>query len=370
MFLIHRYIFKEFIAPSIVGSIFFTFIFSIQKISELVSLSLEKGVSLDITLQLFLYMLPFTAAITIPMGVLFGVLMNLGNLSANSELIAMRTNGISLAKIYLSPVLFGIITTLFMFWFMNVVMPESNYRYKTLYRNVLYANPSIMVDERVFVDLPGRQQRKMAALDVVQNGKLLKSVFIYEIDEQDESSKIIFARTGSWSNNTINSPVVTLNLQSGKILTTREKSYNELQNLTFEEVAINIFNRVRKIKDHTKGPREQSILEVRERIVNLKKDKKKISNRLKIEYHKKFSIPIACLIFVIVGFPLGISFYRSGKGISFGFVIIIIFTYYTFMSIGEGLGRKDIIPASLSMYLPNIVLLIIGTVLMLFKIRE
>ena len=79
-----------------------------------------------------------------------------------------------------------------------------------------------------------------------------------------------------------------------------------------------------------------------------------------VEYHKKFSIPMICLIFVIIGMPLGITFKRSGKGMSFGSAVIIIFFYYAFLTLGEALGKKNIINPSFSMWLPNAVIFIFG----------
>ncbi len=372
MILIYRYILRSFFFPTCIGIGFFTFIFIINNIGRLVSLCLEKGVSILIVLQLFVYMLPFTAAVTVPMGVLFGVLMVLGRFSETSEIIAMRASGFSLYSIYIPTFLFGAVMSILMFWFINFVMPESNYRYKALYRNVIYSNPSILIDERAFSDFPSsnKADKKISALNITDNKKILHSVFLYEFDKRDQSVKITYSKTGVWSNNTINAPITTLNLQDGKTLNISYDDFKQIRQVTFDEIKINIKKKIRGIQSVKKGPKEQSVFEVSRRINDLKKNKKKVNARLWVEYNKKFSIPMACLIFVIVAFPLGINFDRSGRGVSFGLSIIVIFAYYILMTLGESLGYRGIISPIISMHIPNFVLLVAGFVLFYFKLRK
>ena len=372
MILIYSYIFRSFFFPTCIGVFFFTFIFIINNIGRLVSLCLEKGVSISIVLQLFIYMLPFTAAVTVPMGVLFGVLMVLGRFSETSEIIAMRASGFSLYSIYIPTFLFGVMMSILMFWFINFVMPESNYRYKAIYRNVVYSNPSILLDERVFSDFPSsnKTDKKISALNVMDNKQVLQSVFLYEFDKRDQSVKITYSKTGMWSNNTINAPITTLNLQDGKTLNISYDDFKQIRQVTFDEVRINIKKKIKEIRSVKKGPKEQSFFEVSRQINDLKKKNQKIKPQLWVEYNKKFSIPMACLIFVIVAFPLGINFDRSGRGVSFGLSIIVIFAYYILMTLGETLGYRRVISPIISMHIPNFILLLAGLVLFYFKLRK
>ncbi|MBN8215167.1 MAG: LptF/LptG family permease [Spirochaetes bacterium] len=369
--IIQGYILKESFGPFLVGTLFFTLVFALQKIGELVQLTMEKATPLSITLQLFLYMLPFTAAITVPMGVLFGMLATFGKLSTSSEIIAMRANRISLLSIFAPSALLGILVTIGLFWFINWVMPETNFRYKMLYKAVVYSNPGILLQDRVFTDLP-HTDKKISTLGVSDDGKVMQSVFIYERDRAAGKVKLLYASTGEWLNNTLNSPLITLDLRRGRSLELGETNFDDIQHIVFQETALNIYNQVTKpdYNPNDKSPRELSVVDLIKVIRQREKAHVPVSPDLWIEYHKKYSIPAACLVFVFLGMPLGISFARSGRGISFGSAVLIIFIYYALMTLGETLGNKRIMDARLSMWLPNIILFIAGLAVFIKKGRE
>lgn len=366
---IQWYIFRECIPPFLVGVAFFTTMFCLLKVAELVQLTLEKATPFAVTLELFLYMLPFQAALTIPMGVLFGILLAFGRLSSNSEITAMRANRISLVSIFAPAGVFGILTTLLVFWFINVVMPETNFRYKTLYKAVIFSNPGILLADRVFTDLPNTD-KKISSLDVTDDGKVMHSVFIYEKDPKTRKVKIIYAQRGEWLNNNLNSPLITLQLFKGRSLELGSDDFEEIQNLDFEEIDMNIVNQLRSSGVEDKGLRELPAWKVWKMIADRKQNRQTVQSDLYIEFHKKFSIPLACAIFVILGMPLGVSFHRSGRGVSFGSAVIILFVYYAFLTLGETLGNRGVIAPQLSMWVPNLILFAAGIVVFVLKMRE
>ncbi len=366
---IQTYIFMEILPPSLVGAAFFTLVFALQKIGELVALTIEKATPFDVTLQLFLYMLPFTAAITIPMGVLFGVIYAYGRLSGNSEIIAMKATRLSTWGLFLPALVFGFISMCVMFYFINYVMPEANFRYKTLYKAVIYSNPGILLSDRVFTDLPNTEKR-ISSFETSDDGKTMHSVFIYEKNRDEKKIKVIYSEQGQWLNNGLNSPLITLKLKRGRSLEIGVTNFDDLQSVRFEQIDMNIANAVQSTGIEEKGLRELDFFTVLKMIQVRLKAKTEISTELYIEFHKKMSIPFACMVFVVLGMPLGISFSRSGRGISFGSALLIIFIYYALMTLGETMGNKKVIPAQLSMWIPNVALLLAGGFLFWKKTRE
>lgn len=368
---IQWYLLRECLGPILVGILFFTLIFALQRIGELVSLTMEKATPISITSQLFLYMIPFTAAITVPMGVLFGIIATFGRLSGQSEIIAMRANRVSLMAMFLPILLVGMVFAGGLFYFINWVMPESNFRYKTLYKAVVYSNPGIMLQDRVFTELPNTD-KKISTLGVSDDGKNMQSVFLYERDKSSGHVKIVYSEHGTWLNNTLNSPLITLQLMRGRSLEMGETNFEDVQALQFEETSFNIRNQIQavEIDERDKGLREMNVEKVYKLIRNRLRARVEISSELWIEYHKKFSIPAACLVFVFLGLPLGISFARSGRGISFGTAVAIIFVYYALLTFGETMGNKRQIPPQLSMWIPNLVLFIAGIYFFFKRARE
>lgn len=368
---IQWYLLRECLGPILVGILFFTLVFALQRIGELVALTMEKATPFSITSQLFIYMIPFTAAITVPMGVLFGIIATFGRLSGQSEIIAMRANRVSLLAMFLPILMVGVFFSGGLFYFINWVMPESNFRYKTLYKAVVYSNPGILLQDRVFTDLPNTD-KKISTLGVSDDGKQMHSVFLYERDRTAGRVKIIYSENGFWLNNTLNSPLITLKLQKGRSLELGETNFDDVQALQFEETAFNIRNTIQtvEIDERDKGFREMNVVRVGKLIQSRLRAKVEISSELWIEYHKKYSIPAACLVFVFLGVPLGISFARSGRGISFGTAVGIIFIYYALLTLGETMGNKRVIPAQFSMWLPNIVLMVAGIYFFIRRARE
>ena len=370
---IHRYILRECFWPFLIGAFFFTFVFIVERLPKLVELYAEKGTPFLIVFQLFIYTLPFTAALTIPMGVLFGVLLAFERMSSNSEIIAMRASGVSILSIFKPVLLFGILITLVMFWFTNYVMPETNHRYKNLWREALLSNPSIGLRDRIFTEISDTrgEKRKISMLNTSEDGQHMESVFIYEYNEGMDDIKITYAQAGHWENNEPNSPLVTLVLTNGMTIGLNLSELEKLDHLKFENFTLNIFNEtVDYSPTAIRGLREVSAFDIRKQIQEKIEKKQVVTPQYYVEYHKKFSIPFICLIFVLVGMPLGITFKRGGKGMSMGTAVVIIFIYYGLLMGMETFGKRGKIDPSLSMWLPNIILLCCGLYFFYRHIKE
>lgn len=93
-------------------------------------------------------------------------------------------------------------------------------------------------------------------------------------------------------------------------------------------------------------------------------------NRYSVEWHKKFSIPVACIVFVVLGVPLAIVSSRGGKGVSVGLSILAFLVYYLFISLGEKLADRGLLTPWLSMWAPNLVLGAAGALLLQKTVQE
>ena len=82
-----------------------------------------------------------------------------------------------------------------------------------------------------------------------------------------------------------------------------------------------------------------------------------------IEFHRRFSLPFACLVFALVGVPLGIQNQRSGKAAGFSVSIGVILAYYVVFSAGKTLGQKGLVPPAIAIWAPDVVFLLFGAYL-------
>jgi|TARA_B110000263_G_scaffold250089_1_gene270414 lipopolysaccharide export system permease protein len=103
---------------------------------------------------------------------------------------------------------------------------------------------------------------------------------------------------------------------------------------------------------------------------NLIKSYKKSKNKYEVEIHKKFSIPVACILFVLLGAPLGVMSKKGGfavsTSLSFGFFLI----YYVLLIGGEEMADRNILSPPVGMWTPNLIILLIAFYLLVHIIRE
>ncbi|MDI6785845.1 MAG: LptF/LptG family permease [bacterium] len=371
MKILYRYFTKEYLSSFLLGLFIFTFIFIMDKIFILSEFLVTKHVAFFSIIKLFAYYLPATFAITIPMGVLTAVLITWGKLSANNEITAIKAVGISLNSLIYLALFLG-----FSFFLLNAILndtllPCSNHAYKSLYYQIVQKKPAISIEEQVFTKI-GNKEIYVNKIDNKRN--TIKGIYLYEkIKEEDGDIlfRYIFAKSGCWKG-TVKSENQdkVLALKDGTIHQTLEKEKEKYHIMKFNTHEV-IFNSQEETysEEHCKGLREMTSKELREKIKEYKERNIDI-NLFLVELYKKISIPFACIVFTLVGTPLGLLAKKSGKSIGLGFSILIIFFYYLFLICGETLGKKGILIPLFSMWFPNIVLGFAGIILCIFAIRR
>jgi len=141
MKIITKYTIREQIAPFFIGLTFFTFIFILQKIFRIASLLIVKKVPFFIVIKLFLFAIPFTMAITVPMAMLVAVIMSLGRFSSDSEITTITASGIPLMKIFRTYIITGFFISIALMLFNDTVLVYSNIHFKKIYKEIIKLNP-------------------------------------------------------------------------------------------------------------------------------------------------------------------------------------------------------------------------------------
>ncbi|NQT26641.1 YjgP/YjgQ family permease [candidate division KSB1 bacterium] len=93
-------------------------------------------------------------------------------------------------------------------------------------------------------------------------------------------------------------------------------------------------------------------------------------NRSLVEIHKKFSIPVACMVFVLIGAPLGIMARHGGLATGGGLSMIFFLVYWAFLIGGEQLGDRGFVGPIVAMWAPNILVGGIGVFLVVRTVKE
>jgi len=365
-----RYFFRELFGPFFVGLGFFIFILILNPIIQLIDRLIVKNVPLKEVLLLFLYLIPSTVAIALPMATLIAVLMSYGRMSSDSEVIAMRASGISYLRIFYPAILMSIFISFVGIVFNDTLLPKGNYAFVKLYREIVQRKPLTELNEHTITPVYSRRTKRFIGIDKIdEKNNEMKGIEIYERDDRTGESKTINAESGKWlesierRNNKGNLILIMrLQLNNGYIQQPSKDNLNEFSNIPFKKFIINFPQRIEySTKEVSKGPREKTSSEIMQDIKAHYKRSKKRPHKLWVEYHKRFSIPFAALAFVLIGLPFSIVSGRSGKSISLGVSIIIIFIYYLFYTFGEGIGRSGKLNEIIALWLVNVLFFLAGS---------
>jgi LPS export ABC transporter permease LptF len=358
-----KYILKEQLYPFLTGFMFFTFILVLQQIFSLADLIINKNVAVLLVLKLFLIMLPVTMNQTVPMSVLFSAIMALGRLSGDSEIVALRASGTSIYRIVKPIVISGFIVFLLMAVFNETLLVYSSRNYNKIFIEILKSSPAAMLEDGIFTSVG---DKTIWVEDInKQNGKL-KNIMIFNKND-NTGWDIIKAPSGKLMQNVDGSR--SLKLYAGKYFSSKPDS-NSFSIVDFSGGTAELLLSESKIEysavDRT-NPSELTSVELYKVIKSGKLKNKRDTALFYVELYKKLSLPFSCLVFVIIGAPVGISYRRTARGIGFGISIVILFIYYVLLMLGQSFAIRDIMNPFIGVWYPNFLLLTAGVIFIFLK---
>lgn len=352
MRLIHRYILKELVGPFLMALGLITFLLLMNRLLTLVDLVLKHGVPFFTVMKLILYILPATFAITVPMSLLVAVLIALGRLASDLELVALRASGLSLSKLLGPLLVLGVVLSFGMLAFNEYVLPSANLSYKVLFYDIVSKRSNVALQEKAYVkDFEGL----IIYVDSkdAKNG-ILRDLTILKPAQGAEPLQWIRASWGRVISETEGFKVY-LDLHNGTVQFLNGPKGADLTQLLFEQsrVDLDIGGALKQLQGGDRQPQEMSLREI-----SASASKMPAADPRRwhwwTEFHKKIAIPFACLAFVLAGFPLGTLTRRGGRLLGFSFAIGLIFIYYLLLSLGQTYGDDGRMLPVLAMWMPNI----------------
>ena len=355
-----RYLYKELLPPFFLGLLLFTFFLLIDKIFDLTELLINKGVPAWMVGMLLIYILPAFLVLTIPMALLLAILVCFTRLSGDMEIVALKASGVSPLRL-LRPILGCAMVALVITFFLFVqAVPWGNLSFKQLVFQILQTRASTGIRERIFNDAFGHFVIYVEEISPSQVG--LRGLFISD-DRDPALSRIITAKEGRLLSDEATKRI-TLRLLDGIVHEMEAKTL-----LTYRQVAFAIYDLTLAIENPLvaqaqapKGDREMTLTELSE-TAKIVAGGQGNPNPFLVEWHKKFSVPGACLVFALVGLPLGIRTHKGGKPAALVLALSIILLYYVGLTLGEDLGDRGYVWPWLAMWAPN---LLVGGIGLLF----
>ncbi len=426
---IYRYILKEHIGPFFFGLATITFVLIMDFLLELINLIIGKGIGFLTVIQVFVLNLAWMLALSIPMAVFVSTLMAFGRLSQDNEITALKSSGVSLYRIIFFPLLFSFVLAFGLIIFNDKVLPEANHQARILMSEIHQKKPTLSLKENLFMDeIPGYH---LLVKKVDPRTNQISGITIYEKTE-GPFPRTILARKGKIEFSEDKNTLI-LDLEDGEVHEADPNEPGRYRLISFEKQTIYIpdiggkliqsgsnyrtdremsigmmLDQVKRIEENIKSGKEnlnklaeRKIEEVFENKTiekdTLKPEKNLLAalfftnqrnlfklqmetqnlysqerekNSYLVEVHKKYSLPFACVVFILIGAPLGVMARRGnitvGLGLSLGFFLL----YWAFLIGGEELADRMFVPPFWAMWSANILLALLGIYILVRSSKE
>jgi lipopolysaccharide export system permease protein len=445
MRILTRYLLRLHLGPFLFALSVLTGLLFVNTIAKRYEDLAGKGLPPEVILEFLVLSLPHIIALTLPMAVLVSVLYAFSQLTAENEIAAMKAGGINIVRIVAPLIVVALLLTGGMIWFNDRVLPETNFRLKTLLMDVGRKNPTLTLKAGEINPVQSMNWRtryflQPAAIDHETNR--MRDVVIYDLSTA-RRARTVYADSGQLVFNDTETAML-MALYDGYITEVNESKPEEFQRIYFDRHYIEMreigTEFQRGALETSRGDREMSVAMLRAHADSARADLREIRlegaelaelavlraldgpgadaahdvpslsgsvagmmarrngvsraladrgvdntdelarntaielrmlqgrtrmaevryNSLMVEYHKKFAIPVACIVFVLIGAPLAVRFPRGGAGMVIAASLVIFGIYYVSLIGGETLGDAGTIPPFLGPWGPNFVFFGLG----------
>jgi lipopolysaccharide export system permease protein len=362
MRILRNYFLKEFTGPLFLSLGVLSFVMllagNLKKIAELV---INKGVEFTSVLKIFLFMAPYIITYALPVAVLIAILLSLGRLSSDNEIVAIRASGVNLFSLLLPLYLVALILSLALVIFNDRAASYAHYAYRKTLIEVGVRNPTAAFEEGVFIN--SFEKYILFIYRVDQKRNKLSNVRIYEPRGEDRPTRTIVAKSGEFiavpEKNTVK-----LKLMDGTSDEPDPGNPTNFYKLNFKTYFMNLSLAAAGSKGKIeKKYKEMSIAELKKEIKQLEAEAVD-PTPLVVEINEKITLAFSCFVFMLLGIPLAIITRRREKSINIGIALIIIVIYYPLVIGAEALAIQGYLkPPQLAMWLPNIIFAAIAAIL-------
>ncbi len=375
---ITRYIFREVLSPTLLGLGVYVLVFLMNALFELAELAIKRDLPVRTVLTILFYFLPRVVEMTIPMAILLGVLVGIGRMSTDSEVIALRASGVSYWKILVPVMALG-----FAGWAISSLLtlqvePHANYRRRAVYnRLTISADLRREIKPRVFFEeVPAMI---LYADEVHQGGDFLGKVFIYQTG--DGGKELVTVARRAQIDYDRHDGVARFYLEDGTTHTTTVGEPESYQVSNFErQMVVKEPDESYRLKSTIlsrpapKNFREQSLSELAGSIlkagaIDEEPIRKRVVGSMLAVMHERFALPVAALVFALLGVPLGIINRRGGRASGFSLSIAIAIVYWILLSAGQNLVSQGKLSPYVGLWLGNAIMGALGIALFLLRER-
>lgn len=385
MKIIDRYVFGEISRPALLGVGVYTFVLLMNQFFLIARQAIQKDLGTLVVSELILLELPRVLLLTIPMGVLLGVLVGLGRLSADSEIVALRAGGVSYLRLVRPVALLGLSGFAAGLLLYHLVAPAAHGESAKLTTAVLARSDlNLEVRPRVFYDsIPGLV---LYAEEIDRSDREwpLRGLFVRTEEPGSGSERILIGRRGRVDQDP-DTGFLSFRVDRGELHVYNPATPASYNFSRFSEPFRQVFRPEGAIlsSDVETGDRkamqDMSWTELND-FISRKYERAgqggpdleehfKLGKAL-VERSQRTAVPFAAIAFAVLGLPLGIATRRGGRSSGFAISLLVIIAYWVAFSMTRDMALQGKIPIFAGVWGPNLVLLGSGLALTLLRQRN
>ncbi|MCK9424811.1 MAG: LptF/LptG family permease [Ignavibacteriaceae bacterium] len=423
--ILFRYILRNHAAPFLFSITTLMFIFLFQFLMKFADKLVGKGLDTWIVIQLIMYNLAWMVVLVVPMAVLVATLMAFGAMAQNNEITIMKSSGVSLYKMIAGPLAASAVVGVFLIFFNNDVLPDANHQAKILMMDIQQKKPTLSIEPGVFsqevdnyailartMDQKGNKMHGVTIYDYtnpykinivtakegllyfsknqtkllmdLQNGeihesgvsdtKLYRKLLFTNHRIAMDAQQFSFQQSGPGvqrSDRELSAPDMLAIVDSLKQM--RSKYFTSFQKTTHKFFLGDSFAAPLQGKIHQSYTPNDNYTNLIERVKNIKNEMlssflqvdfvDKEIDKYMVEVHKKYSIPAACIIFILLGAPLGVITRKGGFGMAASVSLFFFLIYWASLIGGEKLADRGFMTPFWGMWSANILMGLVGILL-------
>ncbi len=343
------YLLKKFLFNLFFSIAAFVVIFQVVDLIENVDKFIDRGASLSQVVLYYLYFIPHIISLTLPVAMLLACLFALGNMSQHNEIVAQKSSGISMYRMFLPLFVVSFIISILAGLFNERIVPETNQRRMDIYRYDIQNNPKNIGSKRNNIYLQDDINRKVSIsfFDGQKNEALRVSIQYFD---GPTLLRRIDAKKMRWNEQTWTLYDVSERSLEDSIDVLAKHDELVMPELNFKPV---------NLLELQKNPEEMSFSELQIFIKEMR-EIGAVVRKWVVEMHLKISYPFANFVIILFGAPIAAQKRRSGTAVGIGISLLVCFIYFLFIRTGQVLGHEGTLDPWLAAWIGNIIFGIAG----------
>jgi lipopolysaccharide export system permease protein len=348
-----RYLVSEVLPPFFLGLLAFTLILLIARILKLIELVMTRGVPFFQIVKLFSLILPTFLELTVPMSFLLAILLGLGRMSNDQELLAMKASGVSPGQILWPVSAVAMVIALITLSLTLFARPAANAALKKELYYIAKSRVGTALKEKVFND--DFPKILIYVEELIPPGNTAQGVLI--VDKRDNVREDIILGKVALITSDEETNSLGLRLFDGSIYE-REKNRPGFSETRFNiyDFKLDLDELVGPVSQKQAGPKELSLDSLLQTIeTKQSQNSKAIAERM--ELHQRIAFGFVPLVFCLLGVSLTLLPRSSRANRSWGFMLCLfwLMSYYALLSLGKALGERSLLHPLPALWLPNVV---------------